>query len=114
MSHRNAPLTPTGRLRLVRRCQLRPIAHVAAEAGVSPKCLSKGVGPYRVHGEAGLVDRSSAPRRHPGQLAPDVVAEIERLRRSRKLSARLIAMELAEQGHHVSATTWVGGWSGSG
>jgi len=41
MSHANAPLTPEGRLGLVRRCADRPIAHVAAEAGVSRQCLSK-------------------------------------------------------------------------
>ena len=34
MTHRNAPLTPQGRLRLVLRCRHRPIAHIAAEAGV--------------------------------------------------------------------------------
>ena len=109
MSHRNAPLTPAGRLRLVQRCQHRPIAHVAAEVGVSRQCLSKWVTRYRVHGEAGLVDRSSAPHHHPGQLDPRVVAEIERLRRTYKLSARLIAVELAEQGHRVSVAT-VGRW----
>jgi transposase InsO family protein len=109
MSHGNAPLTPAGRLRLVQRCQRRPIAHVAAEAGVSRQCLSKWVGRYRVHGETGLVDRSSAPGRHPGQVATEVVAEIERLRRTRKLSARLIAVELAEQGRPVSVAT-VGRW----
>jgi transposase InsO family protein len=38
-----------------------------------------------------------------------VVAEIERLRRTHKWSARLIAVELAEQGHRVSVAT-VGRW----
>ena len=109
MSHRNAPLTPAGRLRLVQRCQRRPIAHVAAEAGVSRQCLSKWVRRYRRDGEAGLVDRSSAPHHHPGQLDPRVVAEIERLRRTHKWSARLIVVELAEQGHRVSVAT-VGRW----
>jgi transposase InsO family protein len=109
MSHRNAPLTPAGRLRLVQRCQRRPIAHVAAEAGVSRQCLSKWVARYRRDGEDGLVDRSSAPRRHPGRLDPRVVAEVERLRRTYKWSARLIAVELAEQGHRVSVAT-VGRW----
>jgi transposase len=109
MSHRNAPLTPAGRLRLVQRCQYRPIAHVAAEAGVSRQCLSKWVTRYRLQGEDGLVDRSSAPHGHPGQLDPRVVAEIERLRRTYKWSARLIAVELAEQGHRVSVAT-VGRW----
>lgn len=41
MSHANAPLTPAGRLRLIERCRTRPIAHVAAEAGVSRACLTK-------------------------------------------------------------------------
>ena len=105
MSHRNAPLTPAGRLRLVRRCQYRPIAHVAAEAGVSRQCLSKWVSRYRRDGERGLVDHSSAPKRRPTQLDPGLVAEIERLRRDKKWSARLIAVELAEQGHRVSVAT---------
>jgi len=109
MSHRNAPLTPAGRLRLVQRCAYRPIAHVAAEAGVSRQCLSKWVGRYRHDSEAGLEDRWSAPVRRPGQLDARIVAEIERLRRTRKWSARLIAVELAEQGYAVSVAT-VGRW----
>lgn len=36
MTHRDAPLTPQGRYRLVMRVQAgRPIAHVAAEAGIA-------------------------------------------------------------------------------
>ena len=105
MSHRNAPLTPAGRLRLVQRCQHRPIAHVAAEAGVSRQCLSKWVGRYRQEGEPGLWDRSSAPHRQPTALHPDLVADIGRLRRDKKWSARLIAVELSEQGHPVSTVT---------
>ncbi len=109
MSHRNAPLTPSGRLRLVQRCQYRPIAHVAAEAGVSRQCLSKWVNRYRREGEAGLLERSSAPRRRPTTLHPDLVAEIERLRRDKKWSARLIAAELTDRGHRVCTAT-VGRW----
>jgi transposase InsO family protein len=107
--HRHAPLTAEGRLRLVLRCQSRPIAHIAAEAGVSRQCLSKWVQRYRREGEPGLVGRSSAPHRSPTALHPDLVAEIELLRRSRKWSARLIAVELADQGHLVSVAT-VGRW----
>ena len=105
MSHRNAPLTPAGRLRPVQRCQYRPIAHVAAEAGVSRQCLSKWVGRYRREGEQGLLERSSAPRRQPTSLHPDLVADIEQLRRDKKWSARLIAAELSDQGQHVSTAT---------
>jgi transposase len=109
VSHRNAPLTVEGRLRLVRRCQDRPIAHVAAETHLSRQCLSKWVHRYRQHCEAGLADHTSAPHRRPTQLHPDLVAQIERLRRDKKWSARLIAVELSEQGHPVSAAT-VGRW----
>jgi len=47
MSHANAPLSPAGRLRLVRRCEHHPVAHVAAETGVSRQCLSEVEGPLR-------------------------------------------------------------------
>ena len=107
--HPNAPLTPEGRLRLVERCQHRPIAHIAAEAGVSRQCLSKWVQRYRHEGEGGLIDRASTPCRNPTTLHPDLVAEIEHLRRARKWSARLIAVELTDRGHPVSTAT-VGRW----
>ena len=64
---------------------------------------------YRREGEAGLLDRASAPHRRPTALHPDLVAEIDQLRRSRKWSARLIAVELTDRGHPVSAAT-VGRW----
>jgi transposase len=111
--HRHAPLTPEGRLRLVERCRHRPIAHIAAEAGVSRQCLSKWVQRYRHEGEVGLIDRASTPRRTPTTLHPDLVAEIEHLRRTRKWSARLIAVELSDRGHPVSTATvgrWLVGW----
>ncbi len=104
MSHRNAPLTPHGRLRLVMRCQGRPIAHVAAEAGVSRQCLGKWVARYREHGEAGLEERSSAPHRRPNQTPRAVVERITQLRK-KKWSARRIAGELAAEGIPVSVTT---------
>lgn len=109
MSHSNAPLTPAGRLRLVQRCLTRPTAHVAAEAGVSRRCLGKWLRRYQRQGEPGLLDRSSTPTRSPNQLPPEVVARIERLRRERKLSAARIALELQHDGHRVSVRT-VGRW----
>ncbi|MER6559241.1 leucine zipper domain-containing protein [Streptomyces sp. NPDC001027] len=57
MSHRNAPLSPEGRRRLIDRCQNRPIAHVAAETGISRACASKWVNRFRRHGDLGLLDR---------------------------------------------------------
>ncbi len=109
MSHANAPLTPAGRLRLIQRCQGRQVSHVAAEAGVSRGCLGKWKARYELLGEVGLIDRSSAPHHSPDQLDAAVVARIEALRRDRKWSARLIAVELAAEGTTVSAAT-VGRW----
>ena len=109
MSHANAPLTPAGRLRLIDRCATRPIAHVAAEAGVSRQCLSKWKNRYDTLGETGLLDRSSAPHASPTQTEGAVVARIEELRRDKKWSARLIAAELVDDGVTISATT-VGRW----
>ena len=64
MTHRNAPLSIEGRRRLVDRCRTRPIAHVAAEMGISRACASKWVNRYRRYGEDGLRDQilGSAPR----------------------------------------------------
>lgn len=109
MTHANAPLTPAGRLRLVQRCQARPIAHVAAEAGVSRACLSKWKNRYDRLGEAGLHDRASVPHTSPTQTPPEVVDRIEALRREHKWSAARIALELELEGHRVSART-VGRW----
>ena len=65
VSHRKAPLTVEGRRRLVARCRTRPIAHVAAEMGISRACASKWVNRYRRYGDVGLLDRSSTPRHQP-------------------------------------------------
>ncbi len=59
--HRNAPLSVEGRHRLVQRCKTRPIAHVAAEMGISRQCASRWVNRHRRYGEAGLLDRPSVP-----------------------------------------------------
>lgn len=104
MSHRNAPLTPEGRLRLVKRCQRRPIAHIAAEASVSRQCLGKWVARYREHGEAGLLDHSSAPVNRPTQTPEDVVERIATMRR-KKWSARRITLELRQGGVAISVAT---------
>ncbi|MFI2430067.1 helix-turn-helix domain-containing protein, partial [Streptomyces sp. NPDC018955] len=53
MTHRNAPLTVEGRRRLIERCHDRPIAHVAAEMGISRQCASKWVNRYRKYGDLG-------------------------------------------------------------
>ena len=102
MSHANAPLSVEGRLRLVRRCQDRPIAHIAAEMGLSRACASKWVNRYRAHGEAGLHDRPSTPRRQPTATPPEVVTLIQAWHRHRTWSARRIAFELEHRGTTIS------------
>lgn len=104
MTHANAPLTPEGRLRLVRRCQHRPIAHVAAEAAVSRQCLSKWVKRYREHGEPGLQDASSAPASSPSATPQHVVDRIIVLRK-KKWSARRIMRELATEDVTIAVCT---------
>ncbi|MES9535620.1 helix-turn-helix domain-containing protein, partial [Rhodococcus baikonurensis] len=105
MTHRNAPLTVEGRRRLIERCQSRPIAHVAAEMGISRQCASKWVNRYRKYGDLGLQDRSSTPHHQPTATAAEVVADIESMRRSRKWSASRITFELRMDGTVIARRT---------
>ncbi|KOV67906.1 IS481 family transposase [Streptomyces sp. MMG1121] len=105
MAHRNAPLSLEGRRRLVERCHTRPIAHVAAEMGISRACASKWVNRYRQDGELGLLDRSSAPHRQPTAISADAVARIEDLRRTQKWSASRIVFEPRDEGIQISRRT---------
>ena len=84
--HRNAPMTPRGRVIMVERIASgRPIAHVAAEMGVARKTADKWWRRWLAEGEAGLEDRSSRPHRCPHQTAARVEQRIVRLRQRRKL-----------------------------
>ena len=80
MTHANAPLTPTGRLRMVHR-HLHdgiPQAHVAAEFRVSRPTVATWVARYRAQGEAGLQDLPSRPHRSPAQLDPGATCGLRR------------------------------------
>ncbi|MEU0660841.1 helix-turn-helix domain-containing protein, partial [Streptomyces lavendulocolor] len=86
MSHRNARLTVHGRRILVERVLAgRPVAHVAAEMGISRPTAHKWVRRWRTEGNAGLHDRSSRPRTTPHRTPPAVEARVCRLRSDRKL-----------------------------
>ena len=84
--HRNAPLTPEGRLRLCQRIEAGwPVAHAAASMGISRDRAYVWWRRYQAEGLAGLEDRSSRPSSF---AEPDkAVAErrIVWLRRSRSL-----------------------------
>ncbi|MFD5066193.1 IS481 family transposase [Streptomyces sp. NPDC058394] len=86
MSHRNARLTVHGRRILIERVRSgRPVAHVAAEMGISRPTAHKWVRRWRSEGEAGLHDRSSRPHRTPHRTPAAVEERVCDLRRARKL-----------------------------
>ncbi|MEV3927288.1 IS481 family transposase [Actinomadura coerulea] len=91
MPHRNARLTLHGRLLLVQRVRAgRPVAHVAAEMGVSRSTAHKWIARWRAEGVAGLADRSSRPHTVPHRTPAPVEEQVCRLRRDRKLGAARI------------------------
>lgn len=93
--HANARLTPIGRLTMVMRIESgRPVAHVAAEMGISRPTAHKWWNRWSELGEVGLVDRSSRPHSCPHQTPPAVVAQIEELRRTLKLGPVRIGYRL--------------------
>jgi transposase InsO family protein len=92
VAHANARLTPAGRLILCQRIAAgRPVAHVAAEMGISRTCAYRWWGRWRQHGPAGLVDRPSHAHTHPRRIPATVAAEVCRLRQTRKLGPARIA-----------------------
>jgi len=101
--HGNAPLTPTGRRILCERIGAgRPIAHVAAEMGISRQTASKWWHRYCEAGEAGLVDRRSTPATTPGRLPQRVERRIIGLRVNRRWGPAMIAAHL----RLVASTVW--------
>ena len=89
--HGNAALTPTGRLRLARRVVEEgwSLGEAAAGAEVSERTARKWVDRYLAEGEAGLADRSSAPRSQPGATPQDRLEAIAALRRLRMTGAEI-------------------------
>ncbi len=101
MSHRNAPLTVTGRLLMCQRIEAgEPIAHVADAMGISRQCVSKWWHRYRQHGEDGLHDRSSRPQHSPRRVSERVEERIVRARRREKVGPDRLAIHL-----NVAAST---------
>jgi transposase-like protein len=93
--HGNARLSPLGRLTMVLRIEAgRPVAHVAAEMGISRPTAYKWWHRWCDEGEEGLVDRSSRPWSCPHQTSEAVAAEIAELRRTLKLGPARIGHRL--------------------
>jgi transposase InsO family protein len=101
--HRNARLTPSGRLLLCSRVidEGWTVADAADAAGCSERTGFKWLARYRSEGEAGLQDRSSRPHRITA-TALERVAMIDQLRRLR-FTAKRIAGSLAMAISTVSA-----------
>jgi transposase-like protein len=89
--HANAALSLNQRRRMVGRVigQGWSIAKAAEAAEVSDRICSKWVQRYRAEGEAGLMDRSSAPAWIPHRTPDDRVEVIIALRRLRMTSAEI-------------------------
>jgi transposase len=81
--HQNARSCPASRLVLVRSIveQVWRVKNVAAAIGISERSAYRWLGGYRVEGDAGLVDRSSRPRRLPRQTAGERIERVVALRR---------------------------------
>jgi transposase InsO family protein len=91
--HGNAALSWRGRRRLACRVVVEgwTLSVAASAAGVSVRCARKWADRYRVEGENGLLDRSSAPRRVANRTPADRVESIVALRQ-----LRMTAAEIAE------------------
>ena len=91
--HGNAALSWSGRRLLAERVLVDgwTLRSAAEAAGVSVRCARKWVARFRLEGERGLLDRSSAPRRVANRTPADRVAAIVSLRR-----LRMTAAEIAE------------------
>ena len=112
--HRNAPMTARGRMIMIDRIASgRPVAHVAAEMGVSRKTADRWWRRWLTEGEAGLEDRSSRPHRCPHQTAAHVERRIVRLRERRKLGPAIAAVGAVLAAHagagpvYLDAAIWI-------
>src|SRR5262245_35114020 len=91
--HANARTCPNSRKLLVRRVEEESWSLVAAAeaAGISERSARKWLSRWRSEGEAGLLDRSSAPRRIPHRTPEPLVKAMSALRK-----LRMTAAEIAE------------------
>ena len=91
--HANARTCPNSRRLLIKRIEEENGSLMAAAeaAAISERSARKWLSRWRAEGEAGLLDRSSAPKHMPSRLPADRLRAIEALRR-----LRMTAAEIAE------------------
>jgi hypothetical protein len=96
VSHRNAPLSPTGRLRLA-RCVVDerwPLRRAAERFQVSVPTTKRWADWYRDQGEAGMTDRSSRPHHGPRRTPARTERRIINIRVLRRWGPARIAFHL--------------------
>lgn len=104
MPHCNARLTVHGRRILVQRVrhQGRPIAHVAAEMGVSRQCAHRWVARFDASGEQGLRDWSSRPHTQPNRTPAEVEQQVLARREEERRGPDWLGPELGLSARTVS------------
>ena len=103
--HPNAPLTPSGRRRMV-DCVLEhgwTIEATAQRFQVDAKTVRKWRDRFVAEGPSGLLDRSSRPRRSPNRTAWTVRRQVVRLRTQHRWGADHIGHELGVAASTVQA-----------
>jgi transposase InsO family protein len=96
VSHRNAPLSETGRLRLA-RCVVDdgwPLRRAAERFHVSPTTAARWASRYRATGSAGMADRSSRPHHCPRRTPTRRERRIIKLRVTRRWGPARIGYHL--------------------
>ena len=73
-THKNAVLTPTGRLAMVESAMAEEntLVDVAIWFNVTPQSVREWVNRYKKEGEAGLQDRSSRPHNSPNESLSEI------------------------------------------
>jgi len=88
--HANAATCPNSRLKIVcRALDGEAREKIAADHEISERTVAKWVARYRAEGEAGLIDRSSAPGSVPHRTPEDRVQAIAALRGLRMTGAEI-------------------------
>ncbi len=93
MTHANAPLTPTGRLRLA-RCVVEdqwPLRRAAERFQVSVTTAARWATRYRDHGDTGMTDHSSRPATSPNRTPTRTERRIIKVRVLRRWGPARIA-----------------------
>jgi len=113
-THKNAPMTPAGRLRMVQAVIAgEPMRSVAQLCRTDRKSVRKWVLRYRAEGEGGLCDRSSRPHHWPRAIPRGTAQRVITLRQQRWTMAS-IAAELRISHAPVSRVLAQGGIEPSG